>query len=347
MSGHVSHSRRPRKVWLRILLGILICLAVFILTIVIVVNIMLNKIGRPDPNETYLTPEELTELDKTNLREAIDDAPEPNVVYPKLDESQIQWSTPNQAIQTSQDIVNILLIGQDRRAGETRARSDSMILVTFNKTQKAIILTSFLRDLYVQIPGYENNRLNAAYAFGGMELLDDTLEENFGIQIDANLEVDFSGFSSIIDVLGGVDITLTPTEADYLGLPEGLNHMDGDTALEYSRIRYLDSDFGRTNRQRKILTALYNSAKNMGLADFFSLTDQLFPLLTTDMSNLKIISMITELFPMLSSSHLETLCIPAEGTYSFHTVNGMSVIVADFDANQNILAETLAPSTEN
>ena len=347
MSGHVSHSRRPRKVWLRILLGILICLAVFILTIVIVVNIMLNKIGRPDPNETYLTPEELTELDKTNLREAIDDAPEPNVVYPELDESQIQWSTPNQAIQTSQDIVNILLIGQDRRAGETRARSDSMILVTFNKTQKAIILTSFLRDLYVQIPGYENNRLNAAYAFGGMELLDDTLEENFGIQIDANLEVDFSGFSSIIDVLGGVDITLTPTEADYLGLPEGLNHMDGDTALEYSRIRYLDSDFGRTNRQRKILTALYNSAKNMGLADFFSLTDQLFPLLTTDMSNLKIISMITELFPMLSSSHLETLCIPAEGTYSFHTVNGMSVIVADFDANQNILAETLAPSTEN
>ena len=83
---------------------------------------MLNKIGRPDPNETYLTPEELTELDKTNLREAIDDAPEPNVVYPKLDESQIQWSTPNQAIQTSQDIVNILLIGQDRRAGETRAK---------------------------------------------------------------------------------------------------------------------------------------------------------------------------------------------------------------------------------
>ena len=132
-----------------------------------------------------------------------------------------------------------------------------------------------------------------------------------------------------------------------MGLPEGLNHMDGDTALEYSRIRYLDSDFGRTNRQRKILTALYNSAKNLGLADFFSLTDQLFPLLTTDMSNLKIISMITELFPMLSSSHLETLCIPAEGTYSFHTVNGMSVIVADFDANQNILAETLAPSTEN
>ncbi len=89
-----------------------------------------------------------------------------------------------------------------------------MILVSFNKNQTKITLASFLRDNYVQLPdGYGGDRLNAAYAIGGMEMLDETLEMNFGVNIDANLEVDFSGFSSIIDILGGVEIDLTQAEA--------------------------------------------------------------------------------------------------------------------------------------
>ena len=90
-------------------------------------------------------------------------------------------------------IVNILLVGQDRLEGEGRTRSDSMILCTFNKRTRELTLTSFLRDLYVQIPGYGGNRINAAYAYGGMELLEQTLEQNFGVQVDGIVEVDFSG----------------------------------------------------------------------------------------------------------------------------------------------------------
>ncbi|MFQ9799037.1 MAG: LCP family protein [Clostridia bacterium] len=100
-------------------------------------------------------------------------------------------------------MVNILLIGQDRREGEGRQRSDSMILATINKKSQSIYLTSFMRDMYVPIPGYSDNRINAAYAFGGMDLLDDTIETNFGIHIDGNVEVDFSGFKTLIDMMGG------------------------------------------------------------------------------------------------------------------------------------------------
>lgn len=336
---------KKKRIWLRVLLGILIFLAALVLAVVIAVNVMLNKINRPDLDTTYMTPSELEEID---LREAVEQNqqdPEPNVVYPELDESQIQWGASTRKVQASPEVVNILLIGQDRRT-ESRARSDAMILATFNKSSGAIVLTSFLRDLYVQIPGYENNRLNAAYAYGGMALLDETLETNFGVQVDYNIEVDFSEFSTVIDTLGGVDITLTQAEADYLGLSPGLNHMDGETALAYSRIRYLDSDFKRTERQRNVLTSVYDSVRGMGFSSALSLVDQVFPLLTTDMTNLQIISLATDLFPMLSGSTITSGRVPADGTWSYATVRGMSVIVADFDANRDYLADTLTPEGE-
>ena len=101
-------------------------------------------------------------------------------------------------------------LDDDRREREGRQRSDSMILCSINPDTKQISMISFLRDLYVQIPGgYSDNRLNAAYVFGGFPLLMDTLHTNFGVSIDGCFEVDFSGFQSVIDILGGVDIEMT------------------------------------------------------------------------------------------------------------------------------------------
>lgn len=330
-----------KRTLLGVLIGVLAFLLVVVVTVAIFINVTLNKIERPtQTDQTYLTQEEATEYD---LKQAIEEAEHRDVVYPELDESQIQWTTPKETIGEKQELVNILLIGQDRREGESRQRSDSMILVTFDKNRNTITMTSFLRDLYVQIPGYENNRLNAAYAFGGMELLDATLETNFGVQVDANMEVDFSGFSSIIDILGGVDIELTQAEAEYMGLSAGLQHMDGETALAYSRIRYIDSDFGRTNRQRNVLTSVYQNVKNISITQAYDLIDTIFPLLTTDMTNTEMISYAADLFPMLSRSTLVSCRIPADGTYNFNTVRGMSIIAPDFEANREILKETLAP----
>lgn len=114
------------------------------------------------------------------------------------------------------NIKSILLIGQDKREGESRQRSDSMILATLDKDQRTVSLTSFMRDLYVAIPGYSTTRINAAYAYGGMELLDATLEENFGVKIDENVEVDFEVFQVLVDKVGGIDLELTQAEADYI-----------------------------------------------------------------------------------------------------------------------------------
>lgn len=101
------------------------------------------------------------------------------------------------------NIKSILLIGQDKREGQSRQRSDSMILATLDKDQKTISLTSFMRDLYVAIPGYSSTRINAAYAYGGMDLLDETLTQNFGVEIDGNVEVDFEVFQVLVDKVGG------------------------------------------------------------------------------------------------------------------------------------------------
>ena len=119
-----------------------------------------------------------------------------------------------------------MLIGQDRRKGEDRQRSDSIIICSVNKDKGEIILTSVMRDLYVPIPGYKDNRINAAYQFGGMELLDEVIEENLGVHIDGNVEVDFDGFMESLSVLGNLDIELNATEAKYLNAHSDLSETD-------------------------------------------------------------------------------------------------------------------------
>lgn len=247
------------------------------------------------------------------------------------------------------DIVNILLIGQDRREGEERARSDAMILVTINKNNKSVILTSFLRDLYVSIPGYGSNRINASYAWGGMGLLNETLAHNFGIHVDGNLEVDFNQFSDIVDILGGVPMELRADEAKLINsevggsLTEGMQLLSGDQALTYARIRKLDADadFSRTNRQRKVLSAIFDQLKDAGLMKLLELLDEVLPMVTTDMSNGEILGYAVKVFPLMSKAEITSQRVPADGAYSGAMVNGMAVLVADMDKTRQILQDTL------
>ena len=249
-------------------------------------------------------------------------------------------------------LVNILLIGQDRRPGEDRARSDSMILCTYNKKTKTLVMTSILRDLYVAIPGYQDNRINVAYAAGGMKLLNETLETNFGIRVDGNIEVDFTQFADIVDLVGGVRMELRADEAAHINavvggnLTEGSTLLNGQQALTYARIRTLDADgdFSRTNRQRKVISAIVDSYKSAGLTTLLSLLDDVLPMITTDMSNLKIAGYALEVFPSLSDMTIVSQRIPADGTYTGKTIRGMSVLVADMDAVRQMLAETLTGS---
>lgn len=256
---------------------------------------------------------------------------------------------PEALLGAEKEIVNILLIGQDRREGEGRARSDAIILLSVNKNTKSIVLTSFLRDLYVQIPGYGSNRINASYAFGGMELLDQTLEQNFGIHVDGNVEVDFNQFSQIIDLIGGVEISLRQDEArvinEELGtaLTEGAQKLNGAQALTYARIRKLDADgdFSRTQRQRTLINAVVRQMKDAGVLKLMSIVDDIFPMVTTDMANTEILGYATALLPLLSGAEMVNQRIPADGAYSYAMIDGMSVLKADMEANRQLLRDTI------
>ena len=250
---------------------------------------------------------------------------------------------------TGSGIVNILLIGQDRREGEETARSDSMILCTYHRKTGNVTMTSFLRDLYVPIPGHHSNRINAAYSEGGTALLDDTLRENFGLHIDGNIEVDFSQFAQIIDLLGGVELELREDEAAEINketgsdLAAGTQVLNGAQALTYARIRKLDADgdFSRTSRQRKVMSALLSRYRDMQWKDLLPLMDQLLPLISTDMNYGKLVLLAMEILPKLSSAQITNQRIPADGTFSDEKINGMAVLSADLEANRQILRDTL------
>ena len=250
---------------------------------------------------------------------------------------------------TGSGIVNILLIGQDRREGEETARSDSIILCTYHRKTGDLTMTSFLRDLYVPIPGHSSNRINAAYSEGGMTLLDDTLEQNFDLHIDGNIEVDFSQFAGIIDLLGGVKLELREDEAEVINqetgssLSAGVQTLSGTEALTYARIRKLDldGDFSRTDRQRKVINALLDSYRDIKWRDLLPLMDQLLPLISTDLNYGQLVLLAMEILPKLPNAQITNQWIPADGTFTDEKINGMAVLSADLEANRTLLRETL------
>lgn len=345
-----EQNRNPRS-WKKKLTGkqkalvALCCVLAVILVLLIVgtayMESMLGLINR-DSNDGTLSSEELAALQQEWENEDGDSTD------PALDPNSVDWAGNASLLENSDDVINIMLIGQDRRPGEGRQRSDAMILCTINTKAKTLTMTSFMRDMYVQIPGYWDDRINACYAYGGMELLDECLAHNFGVQVDGNVEVDFSGFERVIDLIGGVDIELTGAEAGHLNancgysLSSGMNHLNGSQALAYSRIRYIgNGDFGRTNRQRTVLTALVEQCKKMSLSQLNNLVKEVLPMVTTDMTNAEILDYLIKFFPMLGDMEIVNQRIPADGAYTSNSIRGMSVLVPDLEANRKVLKDSI------
>ncbi len=346
----MSKSNRTKRTALNVLCVVLALILAVMVAATIYVESMFNRMGTLD-HETLSSSEAEELLNQTE--ETLD----PDFTAPTLKPDDVTIPTePAEVIVTGENIINIVLVGQDRREGQGRQRSDSMILCTINKEMKTITMTSFLRDIYVNIPGYYRQRLNVAYQLGGYKTLNATLEHNFGVSADHCIEVDFAGFENIINVLGGVDIDLTEAEAKYLNrrgnwdvqdgpvdwnLKAGVNTLTGAQALAYSRIRALDNDWGRTNRQRTVLTALLQKAKGMSLTQINDFANQVLPMIATDMSPSEITGYVMELFPLLGDLNIKTQTIPANGTWQYATINGDAVITVNFEKNQQILRELL------
>lgn len=247
-----------------------------------------------------------------------------------------QAAGADRAERTKEELIHLLLVGRDASSDDI-SRSDSIILCSFHPQTRQITMTSFLRDLYVPIPGQEKNRINAAYAYGGTELLQQTIEQNFDLTIDGCLDVDFSQFSQIIDILGGVTLELRQDEADVINkqvggdLTEGTHLLTGEQALAYSRIRKLDrdGDFSRTQRQRNLLTSLLNSYRNASLITILSVITEALPIVSTDLENRQVLALAGKLFPFLKDPVIVSQRLPADGTYRCQRIREMEVLVAD------------------
>lgn len=341
--------KNHRWSWQNITLTIL-CVVLFLILAALIsgtayVSYLMSLINHDPGTDTY--PSDYIGSWETDAGDTID----PDYSGPIIDPTDITMdSTTPDMIVNGENIVNILLVGQDRRSYENyRTRSDAMILCTFNKDDKTITLTSFMRDMYVTIPGHKAQKINAAYAFGGMSLLKETLAVNFGVHVDVCLEVDFDGFTKVIDIVGGVDINLNEQEVPHLNnqngdwnLHVGMNHLNGAQALAYSRIRYVgNSDYERTERQRRVITALINEAKGSSWTTLLTLMQEVLPSVTSDTSGTDLIKYAAELFPVINGDII-TQRIPADGTFSNSVISGVGdSLIVDFEANRNILRKTL------
>lgn len=287
----------------------------------------------------------------------VDENAEPDTIKP----DEVEWQkveTPEP--EKVEGVKNLLLIGQDARVGQQRQRSDTMIIFSINGNTNKITMCSLMRDMYVPIPGYDDNRINAAYVFGGMPLLDQVIEEDFGVHIDGNIEVDLDGFLSSMTAIGPLEIELTEEEADYLNanpgigsnndalstftwnLKPGMNSLTPEQALAYSRVRYVGhADYERTERQRRVLTTAFHKLISSDVKDLISLADKLLPCFTTDMAQTEILDLVKLIKANGMELNETSYRIPVDGTYSSEYVRGMAVLVPDLAENSRYLHEYL------
>ena len=279
-------------------------------------------------------------------------------VDPVADQAADAHASANGVVLTKDPAVkNILLIGSDARETDgSRQRSDSMILCSINTNTGTITLTSFLRDMYVPIPDYGSDKLNAAYAYGDMLLLDETIQEDFGIDINGNAVVDFDGFIRALTAVGNINIELTQEEADYLNgggwedqgmngndgtwnLQAGMNSLTPAQALAYCRIRYIgNSDWERTERQRKVVMAAFTQFKRSNPITQYRVVSNALSSVTTDMSDMTLLSLLFRAL-LLRNSEIENYLIPVDGTFYIDYIDGMDVLVPDLEQNRSYLRE--------
>ena len=328
--------KKGRKVLLIVLCVVLILLTCAAAAVVMLYQNMVGKINHVEveDREYTMTNEILAMMGSTPTIEATEATSEPTTV--PMTETTAATEPGNK----EPDILNILVIGQAARAGEESRLADTLILVTINKDTRVLTLTSFPRDTYVDLPDYKGhpcgwNRINTNYALGyvwggtggAMEMTNLCIQNNFGIEVDYDIEVGFEAFEKVIDVLGGVRMDLTKEEADYINnmhkewlqeVTPGENRLFGATALEYARMRKAegdsDSDLKRTARQRKLLSVLFAKIASKGVSTIQDLANEVLPLVSTNMTQDQITECLFDVLPLLPGMTLEQGTCPVEGT---------------------------------
>lgn len=300
-----------------------------------------NNVKYIEKENTELTEEEKRKIEEEELYDFIEAHVEP--------------------LKNEKQVFNILLVGTDERGDVKGARSDSMMMVSINDASKEISVTSFMRDIQVKIPKYGLNKLNAAYAYGGIDLLEKTLYNNFNIQTDRYAQIDFDSFIQLFDYIPGIKVDITEAERKEINKfinevnhlhkkPWGTNNIaksgninieNGDQALAYARIRHVgNSDFQRTERQRILIEKAFEQIKKMNIIEINNLLSKVLPLITTDINEGECFGLIMKLGDF-KNYKFNSYRIPIDNSFSAGWLRKQSVIKVDFNKNIKFIKENI------
>lgn len=326
---------KGRRTWLIVLASVLTVLLLLAVLLYALYSYVFGKIRRlpvTEPSTTFLT-----EGNQPNEKESTPSPSKP---------------TESEVIPYSKDFTNVLLIGVDsREAGQLHTNSDTIMLLTLDQKQGQIKLTSFQRDMLVKIPGQEGfNKINSAM-FGGPERLLATLNYNFKLDLKNYIVIDLTGAEEVVNLLGGVtiDVPDDPAVLNYLNSviwdtnkelggdwapaveEGGLQLLNGRQAICYARLRKLDTDFNRIDRQQQLLKELYRKFMDAGSLTKLQVLREGLGLISTNLTETELLGMGTSALPKLSKS-LERMTVPGNGYFREATINGVSYIVPSINA---------------
>ena len=244
-----------------------------------------------------------------------------------------------------QNDLNILIIGTDSR-GEDRGRSDSLMIAHYDQKKQQPKLVSIMRDSYVDIPGHGKDKINAAYSYGGIELVRKTLKENFDMPIEYYVTIDFDHFKEAIDSLFPKGVTIDAEkdlDLDQVFIKAGKQKMDGNTLLQYSRFREdEESHFGRIRRQQQVISAISQQVTDVtSLSKLPKTTGKLLGYVDTNLPESTILSVGKD-FALGNTEKVETLAVPIDKSWEFNndTPSG-SVLELDTEANAKAIKKFL------
>ncbi|MBP1081455.1 MULTISPECIES: LCP family protein [Bacillus] len=260
---------------------------------------------------------------------------------PKKEDYQFDGSIPNNGE------MNVLLLGSDSR-GEELARTDTIMIAHYSDKQKQPKLISIMRDSYVSIPGYGNNKINAAFAFGGPDLLRKTIEENFGIDINYYAIVDFEGFEKVADIVApnGIKVNVPHKMSEGIGmtLQPGEQTLKGKQLLGYVRYRKdTQSDFGRVARQQEVLSKMKEEATDIeSITQLPKILGTIEPYVTTNVPSTAFLGLGRDIV-LGDTKEVDTLRIPVDGSYTDQSYSNIgSVLDLDIEENSQAIKDFLA-----
>lgn len=271
----------------------------------------------------------------------------------QTDESAPTPSPTEDVLEKPEGQVNILLLGSDIRPDDGGFRTDVIMWVSLNPRDGYVSIVSFPRDLFVSIPGWGNNRINTAFQYGGFDLLADTFEANFGVRPDHYVMVDFNGFKTVINNLGGIDVyaaqNLTDTCATwinasgYCSAGPGLVHMNGEVALWYARSRYSTSDIDRARRAQEVGEAIFHRMVSLdALVRAPELYNAYINYVQTDIGLSEVVSLLPFASKINENGDIRNYVVDYNYAYDWITAAGAQVLIPDYGAIESLMIEALS-----